>query len=308
MYFSFENVKAIPMKTVNVLGDLNLDIILSGIGSYPSLGREILAQNRVLKAGGSAANVAMMLAVNDVPVRFFCRVGKDFAGEFVVKILEEYGVNTDTVCFSEYETTGVTVSLAYPDDRMYVTFPGTVSSTKPEELKGTYIREGEHLHLASYFLQEGLAPYMGVMLKDAKKAGMSTSLDPGGDPSGKWDVKGLQPYFQYIDWFFPNSDELLGFTRAESLEDALKFFPGEVTGIIVKAGDQGAFTRYHGKTRHFPAVAVEVIDTTCAGDCFDAGFLYGISSGASFSDAVNLGNRFGAHAVSTLGLPFHRIK
>lgn len=291
------------MKTVFIIGDLNLDIILAGIKELPALGREITARDHIMKAGGSAANVAAMLSMSGCPVRFFSRVGKDIEGTLVVKHLKQLGVKTDSITYADEERTGVTVSLAYPQDRIYITHAGTVASTTLEDLNGSYLSADGHLHLASFFLQTGLGPSVGDILKRAKGYGMSTSLDPGGDSSENWDISSLGSALCSIDWFLPNREEILGITKTKDIQKALNIFPNEARGIVVKSGGEGVFVRFKGQVQHFPAYSVKVVDMSCAGDCFDAGFIYGLVKGDSLVRAVKLGNRYGAEAVSTLGLP-----
>ncbi len=297
-----------PVKTVIVIGDLNLDIIFSHIDGQPAFGKEIGSGNFVMKPGGSAANVAILLALNGCPVRFYSRVGRDFAGEFVVKSLEEYGVVTDTVVFSDTDATGATVSLTYPNDRMFITFPGTISSTGLNDLKKPAFSKNCHLHLASAFLQTGLRPYFGDFLKRAREQGMTTSLDPGGDVTGKWNISDMEDFFPDIDFFLPNREELLGITKKSDVKDALDSFSDKIQTVIVKDGADGAFVRYRGKISHYSALPADVVDTTCAGDSFDAGFLFGMSRGMPIPDSVRHGNRYGAAAVSTVGLPIQRME
>ena len=216
------------MKSVIVLGDLNLDVILVGMEDYPCLGKEILARTHLVEAGGSAANVASMLAAGGCPVRLFSRVGNDSAGRFVVGSMQQRGLDTDTICRCDQEPTGVTVSLTYPHDRMYISHLGTVASTALDDLPDGYLCPGAHLHLASYFLQKELQPSVGRLLRAAKEAGMSTSLDPGGDPAGQYDMSGLNEYFQYLDWFMPNADEIMAITRTNDTEEAIRVFSSEV--------------------------------------------------------------------------------
>jgi sugar/nucleoside kinase (ribokinase family) len=72
---------------------------------------------------------------------------------------------------------------------------------------------------------------------------------------------------------------------------------------VVKAGADGAWLWRDGKAVRVPAVPAAVIDTTCAGDCFDAGFLQALCRGLDPLQAVAAGNRFGALGASCLGLP-----
>ena len=295
------------MKSVIVIGDLNLDVILSGISKYPSLGEEIFAEDRLVKAGGSAANVAFVLASNNWPVKLFSSIGKDSQGQFILKYLEEQGLDTATISRCD-DPTGITISLSYPNDRMYVSYPGTVATTTLDMLPDGYLSKGDHLHLAAYFLQKALKPAVGPLLKKAKKAGMSTSLDPGSDPMGQWDISELEPYLQYIDWFMPNLDEILAVTKTNDLEQSIKKFPAQSPGIIVKAGPQGAITRFNGKVEHYPAQTLSAIDTTCAGDCFNAAFLLARCQDKPLEEAVRIGNRFGALSVCCVGFPDEKIK
>jgi sugar/nucleoside kinase (ribokinase family) len=290
------------------MGDINLDIILSDVQHMPELGREIEARGCTMKPGGSAANVAMMLALNGCPVRFYGQVGRDRAGDILAEGLRTYGLSTDTLASSPRKPTGLTVSLTFPDDRMYVTYPGTTEIMGLGELEDTYVQPGAHLHLASYFLLKKLKSQMGGILKRAKKAGMSTSLDPGGDPAGEWDMGELEGYFSYIDYFMPNADEMMGMTGRRDTGEALRGFIDSVQCVVVKTGADGAAARCEGGIDAFPPYEANVIDTTCAGDCFDAGFLYGLSRGEEFKRCVQWGNRFGAQAVSSLGLPDRPIE
>lgn len=291
------------MKRINILGDLNLDIILSGMKTFPSLGKEILAKEHVMHAGGSAANTALMLASMDWPVKFFSRIGNDISGNKILEQLTSCGLEIDKISQSASDETGVTVSLTYPNDRMYITYPGTVASSKLVDFPEGYLSNGDHLHLTSYFLQKGLQPSVGELLKKAKACNMTTSMDPGGDPDQKWNMKDLEPYWQYLDWFMPNVEEIKGVCGTEDLDAAVNNFSSRVPGIIVKTGKDGAILRHQGNIESFSGNDIDVVDTTGAGDCFNAGFLYALLRNNSLREAVLAGIEYGEKAVSSHGLP-----
>ena len=288
---------------IHVLGDLNVDLILSGMTVPPAFGKEIIGTERSMAPGGSSANVAIILATTSVPVRFFGCIGNDFHGDFLVSALQSYGMNTDTVARTDRDRTCITVSLTYPNDRMFITDLGTLKSNTLADFPAGYLADAEHLHLGSFFLQIGLRPAVGQLLEDARANGMTTSLDMGGDPADTWDISDLLPALPCLDWFVPNADEITGITGCSTVPDALAAFDQNATGIVVKAGADGAYSRCNGEIRHYPGTVVEVVDTTGAGDCFNAGFLSAICSGATLDDAVNRGNEWGAAAVRCLGLP-----
>jgi sugar/nucleoside kinase (ribokinase family) len=171
------------MKTVVVIGDLNVDLILSGMPDLPAMGKEIVATTRSTGPGGSATNMAIMLAANGYPVRLYSRIGNDTDGRFLLDCLRQRGVPTETIAVSDTESTGITVALTYPHDRMFISDLGTTVATRLEDLHEGYLSAGDHLHLTSYFLQAGLRPDLGKLLAAAKASGMSTSLDPGHDPA-----------------------------------------------------------------------------------------------------------------------------
>lgn len=293
------------MKTIVVLGDLNIDLIFSGVETMPVLGREILANDYRLKIGGSAANTACMLALAGCPVRFYGSVGDDFFGRWLIAELKKYGLDPKTVRLAGGQRTGVTVALTYPEDRMYITDSGTVATASLGDMAEGYLVEGGHLHLAAYFLQKKLKPDIGGLIRRAKTSGMTVSLDPGHDPDGKWDLSGLKSYWRYLDFFLPNADELKSLAGIGGLERALASFPpASVKGVVVKHGAHGALLRNNGRVEKYPAPGkVKVIDTSCAGDCFNAGFLAALNRGDSVENAVRRGNRYGAAAVGAVGLP-----
>ncbi len=295
------------MREIVILGDLCWDVYLGGMGSLPKMGAEVFADYGSMKPGGSAANTAMVLAMCGAPVSFYGAVGKDSAGSRIVRDLEGYGLDSRGVSLLHGEQTGFTVVLSYREaaERMLVTSPGTLARARLEDFIPGYLKKGAHLHLSSYFIQAGLSPSVGGLLELAKMEGMTTSLDPGHDPEGKWDISGIRPCLGFLDWFLPNKTEFLSIIHEDNLVRAMEEFVPEDSGLVVKAGGEGAYLRNPGEKNalHFPSSAVEVLDTTCAGDAFNAGFLLSLGRGDSPGDAVLLGNLFGAACSEVMGLP-----
>ena len=147
---------------------------------------------------------------------------------------------------------------------------------------------------------------MPGLLAAARQAGMTTSLDPGHDPAGLWQLDGLEAALAELDWLLPNADEARALAGTDRLDAALKILAERLRrpgSLVVKAGPHGAWLWEEGRAVHFPALPIAAIDTTCAGDCFDAGFLLGLCAGHEPRQAVAAGNRFGALGASCLGLP-----
>lgn len=291
------------MREIVALGDLNLDLIFHALEGFPELGKEVLAGHHVMKPGGSCANTAIVLKRMGAQVSLYSEVGEDHIGDYILAELAKEGLATDTISRVSGKAAGITVALTYPIERSYITELGNLSTLSRRNLKTGYLRKGGHLHLASFFLQPAMRPEVGPLLQEARTAGMSTSLDPGHDPRGEWDLEALGPYWDSLDWFLPNAEEFRAIARAATLEEAFRSFRAEVKTVVVKNGAEGAVVRHHGEVSAYPALPTKVIDTSCAGDCFNAGFLFGVASDASVADAVKLGNACGAMAASCIGLP-----
>jgi len=273
----------------------------------PEMGVEIFADHGSMKPGGSGANTAMVLALCEHPVRLHAVAGDDSAGDRIIEELKTLGLDTSRIARMEGAQTGFTVVLTYVEagERMLVTSPGTLDICRLEDFFPGYLRKGDHLHLSSFFIQKGLAPVIGDLLKLAKMEGMTTSLDPGYDPAGQWDISGFSSALEYLDWFLPNQLEFLEISGGEDLVRTMEGFASELPGLVVKAGSEGAFLRHENSDGvvQFPPEDLEVMDTTCAGDSFNAGFLLSLGRGDSPEQAVLMGNRFGAVCSRVMGLP-----
>lgn len=262
-------------KPVLVIGDINADLILTELDAAPQPGREVLAGGCALTLGGSSAIFAAGVGALGYPVAFVGKVGRDEIGDLMLKLLRDRRVDVSGV--SRGGRTGITVSISHPTDRALVTFGGTIGTTRRRDLDIPKLSRFAHLHMAGYFLQEALRPDVPSILSDAKKAGLTTSLDPGWDPAQKWDVP-----LRHVDVLFVNEAEFAAMR------------PTGVETIVVKMGAQGA--RVNGTRAAAPKV--RAIDTTGAGDTFDAGFVVARLRGESIEEALALGNACGA--LSTL--------
>lgn len=289
------------MKRILVIGELNVDLIFSGLPSLPILGQELLCDDFHTALGSSSAICASWLVALGATVDFWGKVGHDAYGEFVVSELERRGIGTSGIIHDPDIRTGVTVSLTYPHDRALFTYLGSIAALRLDDLDLTLLPRYDHLHSASIFLQQGLRPRLSVLYQTAREAGLTTSLDSGWDPEGRWghDIFDVLPH---VDFFLPNEVEALHFTGASTVEEAAAELSRYAGTVLVKLGKEGAMARSGGQIWQASAFEVEVVDTTGAGDAFNAGFLYArIVEGRCMSDALRFANACGAIAVTTVG-------
>jgi sugar/nucleoside kinase (ribokinase family) len=128
---------------------------------------------------------------------------------------------------------------------------------------------------------------------------MTTSLDPGFDPSETWDG-GLRETLAEVDVFFPNEVELSGLAGARDPLECLRRLDNGRTQVIGKLGAAGCLALDRGQPLSVPAFPVPVVDTTGAGDSFNSGFLHAWLERRPLAEALRFGAACGA--LSTRGL------
>ncbi len=287
-------------KRVLVLGEINVDLICQGYHAFPTPGREVLVDDFQMVLGSASAICAMGLARLGTPVTFFGKVGDDPTGHFCLDAMRARGIDLSSVVLDPALKTGVTVAITSPVDRALVSYLGSIAALGEKDVPRALFAAADHVHVSSYYLQERLRPGVGTLFREARAAGLTTSLDPGFDPSERWEPD-MRETLTHTDIFFPNEVELRALTRLDDPEQAVRSLQRGPTRVIAKLGAAGAMALDdEGRPVRVPAPAVDVIDTTGAGDSFDAGFLHAWLGGAGLADSLRLGAACGA--LSTRGL------
>jgi sugar/nucleoside kinase (ribokinase family) len=285
---------------VSVIGELNLDLILSGLPQELELEREHLAKDLSITLGSSSAIFAHNLASLGNKVGFSSCIGSDPFGEICVKRLGESGVDLSRVRRLPEKTTGLTVILPQRKQRFILTYPGTMLEMTDRELELSYVFNAKHLHVSSYFLQRGMRPHLVEIYRKAKQAGLTTSLDTNDDPADRWSGD-VQLLFKHLDILLPNEREACKLAQAEPVEKAAEVLAQKVPLVVIKRGSQGAIARA-GKEKYsdFPPV-VDMVDPVGAGDSFNAGFIHQFVRGAKVEECLRFGNIVGALSVTRAG-------
>ena len=177
---------------IAIVGELNVDLIASGLGSEPIPGQEILADGFEITLGSASAIFACGIANLGRGVTFISRVGVDDFGGFCVAALAEKGISTNHIKISEGAKTGVTIVLSTRQDRALVTYLGAIAELGFADVPLEALENHRHMHLASYFLQTSLKPDFARLMTEAKKRGLSVSFDPNSDPTQSWNEEILE--------------------------------------------------------------------------------------------------------------------
>lgn len=166
------------------LGILVADVIIKSVSSFPEVGKLMPVNSITLSLGGCAANTMAGLSRLGFETAVIGAVGDDGFGEFIIDSLTDEGVDPIGVVRLDNIATSVTAVLVAPSgDRSFLHFKGANALFTAEDLDLQPIELFRHLHIAGTFLMDAFDGRQAAsVLKAAKEAGLSTSLDTA------WDV------------------------------------------------------------------------------------------------------------------------
>jgi sugar/nucleoside kinase (ribokinase family) len=284
-----------------VVGETNLDLILYGLPNELVLDRELLASGLALTLGSSSAIFAHNLAMFGSRVGFISKTGGDALGKIALERVASAGVDISRVREGTGPTaTGLTVILPSSPRRYILTYPGTMFEMQYSDIDMAYVKSARHLHLSSFFLHRALRPKIGDLFREAKAAGLSTSLDTNDDPEDKWD-RDLLEVLKYVDVFLPNDREAKKIARTEDLTQAINLLAGLAKVVVVKCGASAAICRSGQEQYGLTPPSVKAVDSVGAGDSFDAGFIQQFMAGAKLEDCLAFANLAGAYSTTKEG-------
>jgi len=252
------------------VGEIYIDHVFSGLPKWPLPGEEIFTRNYLKELGGGAAITACGLGLLGRKTAVFGVVGKVEA-DWIKQRLDEFQVESDGLRLAD-GSSGVTVSVSVHDERSFYSYWGgnehlTEYLASPALL--AQLQQASHVHFAVP-LERRVARLLIPALKDA---GCTVSLDLGWQPEWCENPENLQTCRE-IDYFLPNRKEAEYLTGQHHPEQVLLGL--EQLGfshVVVKLGPAGAAIRTGGAMLQVPSPEVAVVDTTGAGDAFDAGLI-----------------------------------
>jgi sugar/nucleoside kinase (ribokinase family) len=283
-----------------VVGELNPDLVLTG-DVTPAAGQvEKIIDDASLVLGSSSGIFACGAARLGLKVTFAGKTGADGFGEFLWGELRQRGIDTRGAVVDSSTRTGISVILKHGHDRTILTYLGAISELSLDEIDPALFSQARHLHIGAYFLLTRLMPDVPRLLKMAKAAGMSISLDTNYDPAEKW-TTGMDQVLELVDVFLPNETEACKISGESQLEGALDNLSRRVKVVAVKLGEQGAEARRGCQAVRVPVYPARVVDTVGAGDSFDAGFLFGWLAGWELERCLRLGSACGSLSTRAAG-------
>lgn len=280
-------------------GTVFIDMIFSGIDVLPAPGTEVFSRG-LGSAPGGIANLAVAMSRLGLRVGLAAAFGDDVFGGYLWRTLtDQEGIDLGPSRRLRRWPTPVTVSMAAAGDRSMVTygeplpFPRAELVTQPPRARSCVID-----------LDEGMPDWVPGL----RRTGATVYADVGWDATGIWSPA-LFDLLSGVDVFLPNAPEAMAYTRTDSPEAALAALAEHVPTCVVKVGSRGAIgiDATTGEHASAPAIPVDALDTTGAGDVFAAAFIFGSLVGWPLADRLRFGNLCAGlsvrHYSGSLGAP-----
>lgn len=280
---------------VMVLGSYFCDIIFTGIDGFPALGTEIFSDSLNVTLGG-VINTVIAFHRLGVHVGWVGALGNDFFSHFVIDALHDIGVPLDLVTILSQPLRFVTVSLSYPHDRAFITY--TDKSPDEIDMLAHALQQAtcRHLHFASLKIDSRIPD----IIRQAKARGARVSMDCQHHYYTLDDVL-VCSVLSELDIFMPNADEARQLTGMDTVIQAGECLARLLPTVIIKDGERGAHVWHDGQHLQVNGVHVEAVDTTGAGDVFNAGFLSAQLEGLPLDHCLQRGNLSAALSIRGIG-------
>ena len=286
------------MKKCAVIGSINMDMVLS-VSRFPAAGETLTGGNFQTVPGGKGANQAVALGRLGAPVRMAGRVGDDAFGRRYLDHFRQNGVDVRAVDAVAGTATGVAdILVNAAGENCIVIAPGANGLCDLEWLD----RALEATADCEIFLLQLEIPLDTVAeaVRRLRKMGKTILLDPAPAVPLPEDVLAA------VDFLTPNETELkavtAGLSEDAGIEERVRHLVGGSGRVVVhKRGADGAYIGTRDGSEHVPGFSVRAVDTTAAGDTFNAGLAAGLAMGWPLRDAVRLANAAGALAVTAYG-------
>ncbi len=288
-----------------VVGNLDMDLVLTQVTAPPKWGRETVAAEHSESVGGQGANCGLAAAALGVSSRILSCVGQDGRGEQIVARLAAGGVDVRGVAQVAEERTAVTVALVREDgERCFISDFAANRHLTLEFVRERWaaVTSANVLAVVGVFNLPGVTlGEVAELLREARKLDIVTLLDPGWDPGG-W-TRGvradLRAALSETDLFVPNRDEALATTGARDEERSLAILARWCAGtVVMKNGPLGSAAMVGGRVVTVPAIGGRVVSTVGAGDVYDAGLIAGYLDSGNVRDGMTSGT-IAAHLYLT---------
>ncbi len=280
-------------------GALNVDMLLK-VNRIAGAEEESFIENYTEACGGSAANTMVGLARLGLKVGFIGKVADDHEGKLQLDSFNTEGVDTNGIIQAKQGKSGSV--LGFVDKKgaraLYIN-PGVNDLLESREINLEYVAQTSFLHLSSFV---GERPFRAQKkLVGMLPGAIKVSFDPGAVYAQKG-LAAIEPLIRSSHVLMPNALELEQLTGESDYRKGADFMLDMGVKIVaVKLGSKGCYVTDGNEQLTVDAFPVKAVDTTGAGDAFNAGFLYGLINEQSLYECGRLGNFVASRSVLKMG-------
>ena len=289
---------------IYVIGAVAVDMIMGPVAPWPVPGTETFVPHSEIRPGGPAGNTALALQALTVSHHIICNVGTDVFGRW---LMESFGDQVQRWNIVKAPTS-ISVAVEHPGgERSFITAPGNLEHVTADGILNALpatARPGDIALFTGIFLYPRLLASFGDVIATVARRGFSVALDTGWPPGG-WseDIKSLATgWLAHCDLVLLNEIESQSLSGKTSVTEAAMWLAARAkpeTAIVIKRGANGASAWQGGTLTEVPAPKVKVIDTTGAGDAFNAGYLAAWLRGSDVARALQDGIEVASAAIAS---------
>lgn len=291
------------MKRIGCSGILVKDTFCGPFPALPRPGELVAVDNIRTKAGGCAANVAIDLAKQNLSVDLVGCLGRDAAGETLVKALQTAGVNCDRLIYTpDYPTSETIILLVEGEDRRYIHTFGANQAFSIYHVDGDWLAGLDLFYLGGLFAMPDIQlDELLTLLHFCREHDVITVVDVV-LPAGFIYAPEVQKLLPYIDWFLPNETEAAALTGRDDPWEAMQVLRSwGANGLVITLGERGALGVHGDECWHCGAYPGPAVDPSGAGDAFASGLITGIVQGWDFRRSLRYASALGASATRAIG-------
>jgi len=285
--------------SIVVVGSSNMDLVVKA-PRIPIVGETILGGDFLMTPGGKGANQAVAAAKLGADVYFVARLGNDIFAEHALANFAKESIHTEYIIHTEDVSSGVAlITVDGAGENVIVVAPGANGQLSPgdvEKARPAFVSSGAVVAQLEVPLET-----VECAARLAEHSDVPFILDPA--PAQKLSVQLLE----MVDVLTPNETEARILTGTEVTdEDSARRAAGKLLALGVKTviltmGAKGFMLCDSQKVEFIPALKVDAIDTTAAGDAFTGALAVGLARGRTLREAAVFANYVAALSVMTMG-------
>jgi sugar/nucleoside kinase (ribokinase family) len=271
------------------IGSAVLDITAGKINKNTQWKEKQRIDSIIFSVGGDALNQSVRLADAGADVQLVSAVGNDKNADIIRSELIRRKVNTDRLIVKEDFPTGTSlILLDEKGDRTIFSVKGAYCELTTGDIKNILDNRVRAVSIASLFTEPNIEKDGSLLklLKEAKRRKTPVFADLANDKLGLG-INGIKDFLPYIDYFLPSLFDARLMNNEDSAETNARIYRNfGCKNVIIKCGDRGVYILSDEYEGWINAINVNPVDTTGAGDCMVALFIYKILENDNIYDAA----------------------